>query len=105
MKKLKRASRAAHRRALLQSTLDQGLNSPSATALGSMMRGYQPQGDKPSTGTRPPPRDPRARQNASGMNGLDHVLDRMIAAALTSGPHTTGVLGSLFGLSRHLSGR
>ena len=101
MKKLK-----PHRRAMLKSMLDRGISSPSGKALGNMMRGYTPQGPKPSTGTRNPPRAHLVRQSSAGpMAGLDNTLDRMIAHALAGGPHTTGVLNSLFGLTPNLTGR
>jgi hypothetical protein len=106
MKKLKQPGRSAHHRTMLKSTLEQSMASPSAKALGSMMRGYTPQGSKPSTGTRSAPRAHLVRQSASGaMAGLDNSIDRMIAQALAGGPHTTGVLSSLFGLSPNLTGR
>ena len=98
--------RGSHRHAMLKSMLDRGIGSPSAKALGQMMRGYTPQGAKPSSGTRNPPRAHLVRQSSSGMmTGLDGTLDRMIAHALTGGPHTTGVLSSLFGLTPNLTGR
>jgi hypothetical protein len=106
MRKLRPPSQAAHRRAILKSTLDQGMNSPSAKALGNMMRGYKPQGSKPSTGTRNAPRAHLVRQSTSGLStSIDNTLDRMIAQALVGGPHTTGVLSSLFGLTPNLTGR
>jgi len=106
MKKLKPPSRSAHHRAILKSTLDRSLDSPSARALGQMMRGYHPQGSKPSTGTRNPPRAHLVRQRSSGpMTGLENSIDHMIARALVGGPHTTGVLSSMFGLSPNLTGR
>lgn len=106
MKRLKPPSKPAHHRAILKSTLDQSLASPSARALSQMMRGYHTQGSKPSTGTRAAPRAHLARQGSSSlMNGIDNTLDRMVAQALAGGPHTTGVLSSLFGLSPNLTGR
>jgi hypothetical protein len=106
VKKLRPPSQPAHRRAQLKSMLDGSLVSPSAKALGSLMRGYHEQGSQPSTGTRPPPRAHLVRQRSSGLaTSLDNTLDRMIAHALVGGPQTTGVLSSLFGLSPNLTGR
>jgi hypothetical protein len=107
MKKLKPPKQPAHRRAILQSTLNQSMDSPSAKALGKMMHGYHPQGVKPSTGTRLAPRGHLVRQStSSGLTmSIDHSIDRMVASALVGGPHTTGVLSSLFGLSPNLTGR
>lgn len=106
MKKLKPPGEAAHRRAILKSTLDQGIDAPSAKALSSMMRGYKLQSSKPSTGTRNPPRAHLVRQRTdTTMTGIDSSIDRMIAQALVGGPQTTGVLSSLFGLTPNLTGR
>lgn len=105
MKRLKPPSQPAHHRAVLKSMLDNSLVTPSAKALGHMMRGYTPQGNKPSTGTRNPPRAHLVRQSSSSYNDIDSTLDRMIARALVGGPQTTGVLSSLFGLSPNLTGR
>jgi len=104
--KLKPPGHAAHRRAILKSTLSQGIDAPSRTALSGMMRGYKLQGNKPSTGTRHAPRAHLVRQNSSGfMTSIDNSIDKMIATALVGGPHTTGVLNSLFGLTPNLTGR
>ena len=105
--KLKPPTHAAHRRAVLKSTLDQGIASASRAALGSMMRGYKLQGAKPSTGTRRAPRAHlvRVRSGSSLINSLDSSIDHMIATALVKGPATSGVLSSMFGLSPNLTGR
>jgi hypothetical protein len=105
MKKFKPPSSPPSQRAALKSMMDASLFSPSAKSLGRMMRGYTPQGDKPSTGTRAAPRAHLVRQSSSSYNDIDSTLDRMIAKALTGGPQTTGVLSSLFGLTPNLTGR
>ncbi len=103
---MKKPKHPAYRRALLKSMLDTGVSQPSRTALGNMMRGYKLQGSKPSTGTRPKPRAHLVRVKSSGIMGsLDNSIDKMIATALVGGPHTTGVLSSLFGLTPNLTGR
>ena len=105
--KMKSPTHPVHRRGVLKSMLNPCIDTPSRTALGSLMRGYTPQGSKPSTGTRPKPRAHLVRVKSSGglMTGIDGSLDRMIAHALVTGPQTSGVLSSLFGLSPNLTGR
>ena len=103
--KLKPTGHAAHRRAVLKSLLTQGIDAPSRTALGNMMRGYKLQGSKPSTGTRAAPRAHLVRAKAGLSMTIDASLDKMIATTLIGGPHTTGVLSSLFGLTPNLTGR
>jgi len=103
--RLKPPSQPAHHRAALKSMMDASLVSPSAKSLSSMMHGYKPQGDKPSSGTRNAPRAHLVRQSSSSYNDIDSTLDRLIAKALVGGPQTTGVLSSLFGLTPSLTGR
>ncbi len=103
---LKKPAGPAHRRQL-RTLLDGGALGPASTAaLSGMMRGYAPShGQKPSSGSR------RTRAHLSragaggGMGAMYGSLDRMVADMLLKGPMTTGVLGSVFGVTPNLTGR
>ncbi len=104
--KLKKPAGAAHRRQL-RNLLDGGaLGSASTAALSGMMKGYaSSNGLKAASGSRRTRAHLTRVGGSSAMSGINGSLDRMVANMLLKGPLTTGVLGSVFGITPSLTGR
>ncbi|MBU6475062.1 MAG: hypothetical protein KGL10_09670 [Alphaproteobacteria bacterium] len=104
--KIKQPAEPAHRRQL-RNLLNPGTLSSASTAdLSGLMKGYAPSSYvRPSSGARRERAHLTRVGGSSALNGLYGSLDRAIADTLVKGPMTTGVLGSVFGVTPGLTGR